>query len=446
MRRKTITEIIIVAALLCTVGLAQERALTLEESIAIGLQNSPALHSSQMKSDYAEAKAGEASANLYPSLKVQAGYQKLSNVSNNITIPAIPPVFPGGSLSLPVVLDNYTTKATLQQPLYTGGKLSGAADNAHYSAQASQKDFENDKANLIYNITSAYWNVYRAQEAKQFADENVNQVSAHLSDIQNRFAQGLVTKNDVLKVQVQLSNSKLNQTDAENNLTLAMISFNSTVGLPLDTQISIASKLTPTTKEFPQLKELLADASSRRPDMQGMELKVKAAEAGVSAARGGWLPQLFLIGDYYYSRPNQRYFPAQDKFLDSWDVGVSLQFDVWNNLTTVYQTSAAEAQYEQSKDLLRTMKDAITLDVTQSYLVFEQAKRRIQMTELSVEQADENYRVAKQTFEAGMATNTDLLDAEVALLQAKLQHVQAQVDYELAQARLEKSIGEENAQ
>lgn len=441
MRRKTITEIIITAAFLCTAGVAQERALTLEESIAIGLQNNPALHSSQMKSDYAEAKASEASANLYPSLKLQAGYQRLSSVSNNITIPAIPPVFPGGSLSLPVVLNNYTTKASLLQPVYTGGKLSGAADNAQFSAEASQKDFEKDKADLIYNITSAYWNVYRAEEVKQFADENVAQVSAHLSDIQNRFAQGLATKNDVLKVQVQLSNSKLNQTDAENNLTLAMISFNSTVGLPLGTQISIASKLTPTSKEFPQLKELLADASLQRPDIQGMELRVKAAEAGVSAVRGGWLPQLFLTGDYYYSRPNQRYFPAQDKFLDSWDVGISLQFDIWNNLTTVYQTNAAEAQYEQSKDILRTMKDAVTLDVTQSYLSFEQAKRKIQMTELNVEQANESYRVAKQTFEAGMATNTDLLDAEVALLQAKLQHVQAQVDFELAQARLEKSIG-----
>ncbi|MDE3059304.1 MAG: TolC family protein [Bacteroidota bacterium] len=445
MRRKTIVDIITATLLLCAVSWAQERTLTLEESIAIGLQNSPALHSSQMKADYAEAKSGETSANLYPSLKVQAAYQRLSSVSNAI---ALPFSFSGVSpeISFPTPENNYTTKAALQQPLYTGGKLSGAADIAKYSAQASQKDFEKDKADLIYNITSAYWNMYRAQEAKQFADENVDQVSAHLSDIQNRFAQGLATKNDVLKVQVQLSSSKLNQTDAENTLTLAMLSFNSTVGLPLDTHIAIASTLTPTSKEFPQLKELLADASGQRPDMQGMELRVKEAEAGVSVARGGWLPQLFLTGNYYYSRPNQRYFPQQDKFLDSWDVGVSLQFDIWNNLTTVYQTSEAEAQYQQSKDLLRTMKDAVTLDVTQNYLSFEQAKRKIQMTELNVEQANESYRVAKQTFEAGMATNTDLLDAEVALLQAKLLHVQAQVDYELAQARLEKSIGDVSTQ
>ena len=89
-----------------------------------------------------------------------------------------------------------------------------------------------------------------------------------------------------------------------------------------------------------------------------------------------------------------------------------------------------------------TLKDAITLDVTQSYLSFQQAKERIHLAELTVEQASENYRTAAEKYKTGLTTSSELLDAEVALLQSKLQLTQSLVDHELAKARLEKAVGE----
>lgn len=415
---------------------AQERTLTIEESIALGLENSKILHSSLMKAEYADAKSGEAAALLYPSLKFQAAYQQLSDVPE-FKIP-----LPGAAISFPVILNNYNLKATLQQPLFTGWKLQGAANSAEYNAEASRKDFSKDKAELVYNIKSAYWNLYRAKEFKHVADDNVNQISAHLNDVENLSKQGMATNNEVLKVKVQFSNAKILQSDAENNVQIAMIALNSIIGIPLTTEIKTSSSLTPTSKDYPQVEKLLATAFTQRPDIQGMEWRVKASDAGVTAAKGGWLPQIFLTGNYYYSRPNQRVFPAKDEFKDTWDIGVSLQFDIWNNLTTLHQTTAAKAQYEQTKDALAVLRDGITLEVTQSYLNFKQMKQKIELSRLGVEQASENYRVTSEKFKSGLTTNSELLDAEVALLQSKLQLTQALVDYELAQAKLEKAIGE----
>jgi len=252
----------------------------------------------------------------------------------------------------------------------------------------------------------------------------------------------MATNNDVLKVQVQLSNAKLMQIDASNNVRIAMISFNSTVGLPLATQIGIGSSLTPTTKEFPDIQNLLTAAFTDRSDVQGMEWRVRAAESGVATAKAGWSPQIFLTGDYYYSRPNSRIFPEVDQFKNTWDVGISLQFDLWNNLTTMYQTSAAEAEYTQTKDALGILKDGVTLEVTESYLSFTQAKDKIQLSRLTVDQADENLRVTHEKFKAGLTTNSEMIDAEVARLQAKLELTQSLVDYELSLAKLEQAIGE----
>ncbi|MEK6754909.1 MAG: TolC family protein [Bacteroidota bacterium] len=417
---------------------AQQRALTIEESIRIGLEYSKVLHASQMKAAYADAKASEVAATLYPSVRVQAAFQKLSSVPE-FRIP-----IPGNVVTFPVVLNTYNARATLQQPLFTGWKLQAASDNASYQAEATRLDLAKDRAELIYSVKAAYWSLYRAKEVRRLADENVNQISAHLNDVENLMKQGMATTNDVLKVRVQLSNSKILQSDASNNEQIAMLAFNSTVGLPLETQVTLTSPLTPTTKDLPEVDKLVAAAFAQRPEVRGMEWRLKASDAGITAAKGGWLPQVYLTGSYYYARPNQRIFPAKDEFKDSWDIGVSLQFDVWNNLTSLHQTNAAQAQYEQTKDALAMQRDGITLEVTQYYLSFNQAKQRIHLSELGVEQANENYRVTAEKFKAGLTTNSELLDAEVALLQSKLQLTQALVEYELAEARLEKAIGQAN--
>jgi len=173
--------IIIVALLgICTSFLfAQERVLTLEESIVVGMNNSKTLHSSKMKLEYADAKSGEAAAGLYPSLKLQASYQRLSNV------PAFDIPLPGFNVEFPVILNNYTSKATLQQPLFTGWKLQSAANSAEYAAEASRRDVETDKENLIYDITAAYWNLYRAIEVKRCEPDDLS-LERHPEHVRSR--------------------------------------------------------------------------------------------------------------------------------------------------------------------------------------------------------------------------------------------------------------------
>ena len=173
-----------------------------------------------------------------------------------------------------------------------------------------------------------------------------------------------------------------------------------------------------------------------------MDLRLKAGEAGVTAARSGWFPQIYLSGNYYYSRPNQRIFPTQDIFKDTWDVSVGVSVDIWNWGATIHQTDQAQAQLAEAKDALGQIQDAITLDLTQAYLNLQQAKERISVADQGVKQAEENNRVTSKRFNVGLASTSDMIDAEVAQLQAKTNYTNALVDYELAQARIAKSIGE----
>jgi outer membrane protein TolC len=431
----------ILVSIILLPGLAfsqEKRALSIEEAIQIGLENSRALHISSMKVFAADAKSSEANAARLPSLKLQAGYARLSEIDPfAVSLP-----FLSAPVTIsPIVLNNYTTRVSLQQPLFTGLKLEKSAAAAEYSAGAAGYDFSRDKVDLVYNIKSAYWNLYKAREIKRVVDENVELMKAHLGDVQNMMAQGLVTKNEMLKVQVQLSSSQLAQIDASNSVTIAMMGLNNLIGLPIGTEIELTSAIQPQAIENRQLAEITQEAIGTRADLKAAGMRVQAGEASVTAAKGSWYPQVNLYGNYYYSRPNPRILPTRDKFIDTWDFGVNLSFDIWNWNTTKHQADQAEATLTQSREALEQLKDAILLEVNQSYLMLLQSKEKVSVAEAGVQQADENHRITKNKFSSGTVTNTDLLDAEVALLQAKVNHTSSLVDYELAQARIMKAVG-----
>jgi len=436
--KKTIS----VLLLMSTSVLGQSRLpLTVEKAIQLGLENSKALHSSQMRVHYADAKAGETNAARLPSLKFSGGYTRLSDVPA-FNIGPFPPLLTTPISVAPSVLNNYSMKLSMTQPLFTGFRMDALSKAADYTAEAQNFDYLRDKTDLVYNVRVAYWSLYKAMQIKNVVDENVEQVKAHLKDVQSMMVQGMTTNNDVLNVQVQLSDIRLKQIDATNNVRLAMIALNNTIGISLSTEIDVESDVVHQPSEYGDLDKVIDQAMERRPELKAMDMRVKAGEAGVTAAKSGWFPQIYLSGNYYYSRPNQRVFPTQDIFKDTWDVSVGVSLDIWNWGTTLHQTDQAQAQLAQAKDAIGQVQDLISLDITQSYLNLQQASERIVVADQGVKQAEENYRVTSKRFNVGLASTSDVIDAEAALLQAKTSQTNVLVDYELAQATMEKSIGE----
>lgn len=417
---------------------AQEKLkLTVEQAIETGIKNSKTLHASSMKVVSAQARIKEVDAARLPSVKLSATYRRLSEVDPfSITTPF-------GTFDIsPSILNNYATTLSVMQPLFTGFRLAGSADLAEQSANATSEEYNKDKGDLIFNIKNAYWNLFKATQMKKVTDDNVDQIKAHVNDAKNLMKAGMITQNDVLKLEVQLSEAMYRQVDATNGVKLSMVALNNVMSIPLNTEIEIASETELSQKSFGDLSSLIESASERRPELKAADYRVKASEAGVKIAESSWYPQISLYGNYYYSRPNQRIMPTKDRFDGTWDAGVNLSLNVWDWLTTAHQTEQAEATLTQSIDLMGTIKDNITLEVTQNYLSVNQAKQKIEIAKLSVEQAEENMRVTSDKFKQGLALSSDAIDAEVALLVAKTNYTNSIVDYELAKARLEKSIGQ----
>ncbi len=430
---------ITILSLLFTVSIfsQQKKYLTLEKSIQIGLKNSEQIHSSKMKVKESEAMWSEVNTARLPSLKFDASYTRLSEV------PPFSVNTPFGKFNIsPSIFDNYVMKLSLQQPIFTGFKLSSSSDMAKYNTLATKQQYSQDEQDLILNIKEAYWNLFKAKKFKEAVDDNLEQVKAHLIDIQNFYKQGLVTNNEVLKVEVQLSEIQVNQIDAKNSVKLAVVNLDNIIGLPLSTEVEIQDTIKiDETMDLNGLDNLVDEARNNRPALKAMEYKVKASEKGITTAKSDWYPQIYLAGGYNYAKPNQRLLPTKNEFYGTWDVSVGLSYNLWNWGATIDKTDQAEAQFEQAKDGLKTLKDAVTLEVTSDYYNMIKAKEKVLVTQQSVNQAKENYRVTNDTFKQGLALNSDLLDAETALKAARTNHAQALVDYEVAKAKIEKATG-----
>lgn len=458
MKRKTAALIVVMALAAAVAAASEKRPLTIDECVALGLANSKGLHASAAAAEASASKAKEAGAALLPALKLGAGYTRLSEVPPfevHLPFPAgLPFPIPDKFVVSQSYFNNFTLRLGLQQPLYTGGRLRAGAAAAKYGAEAAELDLAKDRAELVYALRAAYWNLYKAGEFVKAIDENITRTEVHLADVRNFFDQGLLTRNEVLRAEVQLSNVRWTRLDAANASDLAQVRLDSLLGVPLDTEIEIASKIdeasvigspeaaAETAGEMEDDSELLDKALVRRPEPRAMDLRVKAGEAGVTLARSGWYPQIFLAGNYYDLRPNPRLLPAKDKFYSTWDVSLNISMDLWNWGATARQAEQARARLTQAQDALGMVKDAVALELRQCRLELSGARAKIGVAREAVTQAEENLRVARERFREGVALNTDVLDAEVLALQAKTNLTQSLVDAELAGARLRKALGE----
>jgi outer membrane protein len=423
---------LLVLILLSSVLAAQEkRLLSVDDCVQIGLDKNKSIGISKTKIDLSNARVKEVNTQMLPSLKLNASYTRLS--------PVDPFSIMGFTVS-PSILDNYITKLSLSQPLFTGFKLKSNLEISEYNALATEKDFSKDKVQLVYDIKNAYWNLYKAIEIKKVIVQNIEQINTHLTDIENLYKHGLTTNNEVLKVRVQLSNAELMKIEAENNIQLATMALNNLIGLPIETNIEPKTIAEVKSTDLPDVKKLIQKAIDNRSEIKSMEYRIKSTESAIKLAKSGWYPQISLFADYYYSKPNSRIFPTLNEFKGTWDLGVNLSFDIWNWKITSYQTEQSKANLEQTKLTLGQIQDGIILEVNQGYLTAAKNKEKIKLSEQTVGQATENMRVTYEKFKSGLVLNSDVIDAEVSLLQANINYTTSLVDYIISFIKLEKAI------
>ena len=407
--------------------------LSLQRSIELSIQNSKNLRIDNAKIEEANAMVTEATQNRLPDLKLSGSYLRLNNATVKLKSASDSAGGDGGG---PKINSAVYGMANLSLPLYAGGRIKYGIESAKYLVQASKLDAAQDRDEIAFNATAAYINLYKSFEAVKLVKENLQSSLSRDTNFSNLEKNGLLARNDLLKSQLQTSNIELSLMDAENNYKLATVNMNLMLGLPEGDSIAIDTYFVESKQELQNFADYETMALQNRSDIQAVGFRKKAAGTAIKSAKAEAYPTIALTGGYIAA-----HVPNFVTITNAVNVGIGVQYNLaslWKTNTKLLQAKAREKQVTASEELLNDQVRAFINKDYQDYLL---TRKKIEVYQKALEQATENYRITNNKYVNSLVTLTDLLDADVAKLQAKLNIAFAKADAVLAYNKLLQTAG-----
>jgi outer membrane protein len=415
---------------------AQDRTITIDEAIRLGLENSKVLKLSQSRIDQAVSQYQQAKDRSLPTGSVSFGY-------NRAQIPANKLNFGEESLTLPTSANAYLGTLSLNQVIWAGNKLRYARESTTLLTEVARLDAVNDKDQIAYNIINSYYNLYKVLQGKKVVEQNLATTDAQIKQSQRFFEQGLVTKNDVLRFQLQRSNIELNGIDLENNRRIINYNMNILLGLPESTQLNIA-QITEADRSAMPLAAYLDTAISNRPELRQLDLRTQVAETNIKSIKANTSPTLSASGSAYYVGTNANPLPKSGNYITPISIGLTLGWDFGSLWTNKNRVNEARLQREETIINKGITTDNIKNEVNQAYQNYRMALDKIALLQTSITQALENNRILESRYRSAISTATERADAQTLLYQAQINLELAKADAGLAYYTLLKSTGKLN--
>lgn len=444
-------------ALLLATAAAPARAEDLREAWRIAQSVDQRLQASRDRSVAAGWDVAAVRAQRYPKLQTY-------NVPAFLTNPLVPPVANGGSGagggSGPITGSdqrNFFLSATsVTQPLYSGGRVANSIRAGQAQVGAARADEARTALDLLLDVAVAYVGVLRANRAVEVARTNVANLASQARDVANLVREGRSIRNDLLATQVALANARQNEVRARHDLDNAHAAYNRLVGRPLDVVAQLEDMAPPppgegeegliagaadaptdlAIRDEGQIRTLIDRALRARPELAGLTEQARALAFQAVAERAATKPQAaFTVANIYQ---NSEAIPTKDfgtaAFIVSWtpfDGGIARRRSMALKLRE-------SATLRERADLA----SMVALQVRESWLSVQEARRRVEVTRAAVVQSEESLRVVRNRYLQQRAINTEVLDAETQRVQSYNNYFGAAYDAVLADVRLRHDVGD----
>ena len=321
-------------------------------------------------------------------------------------------------------------------PLFSGFRIKYGAESTKYLAQAARLDADKDREEVIQNAISAYSNLYKAKKSVDLVQENLKQQKQRVTDFGNLEQNGLMARNDLLKAQLQQSNIELSLLDAQNNLKITCMNMDLMLGLPEDTDLMPDPDGFQKTEDAGSALQWEQTALANRKDLSSLSLREKATTSMIKSVKGEYYPGVAITGGYIAAD-----VPNLLTITNALNIGIGLQY----NLGAIWKTGAkidqAKARLHQLQATQGMLSDQVRLEINQAYQNYLLSVNKISVYSKAIDQAKENYRITKNKYDNNLVTTTDLLEADVAQLQANLNYTFSKADAVVAYKKLQQTAG-----
>lgn len=406
--------------------------IDLDQALKMALEYSPGLEQAQEGLVGAEQQKNKARTYFLPTLNTSYSLVHLDDkVTGSI---------PGLGSYTAKDQDTWEWATTVQQPLFTGFRLISNYRLAELGVDLARTQIDLAGLDLVLRVKQAYFQYLAAQKGLIVARESTTLLKAHLKTSKDFHEVGIIPINDVLKVEVELATAQKREVEAENRVALTMSSLNTLLGRPVDQDLTIKDLLAYLPHGITQ-KEATNQARTLRPELKALGLQLQQADQLITQAQADYYPQLVLQGQYIKEGTDWDVDGGGVTDPESWNVVASVSWDIWQWGRTRNEVSSRRADKRKLKAAQRDLEDQVVLQVKQTYLYLRETEKTIVAANAAVTSAQENYRITNERFKEQLTTNTELLDAQTLLTQARNDYLSALSVYNIAWASLERAMG-----
>jgi outer membrane protein len=401
---------------------------TLERALQQALSGNPDARLAQQRIVAAQAGLDQANAAFWPKVQLQSSYSATDN-----------PMLAFGSIlnqrayssslnfnDVPTV-DDFNARGLVTVPLYAGGKNAATRKAASANTEAAKQDNAAVQNALGYEVARAFYSVLKTRQFIRAAEAGVNSFEANLAVAKKRLDGGTLLKSGVLDIEVRLAQAREDLVRARNANALAIRALRNLLGI--ETGEFEVADAAPTTRA-PDSGDF-----SGRPELSAASHRERAAQQQVTAAKGSYLPRVSAFGSLDYD-----YGWRYENGGGSYTAGALLQWDVWDGKLTRAKVREANANLESTREEQRKLRLALDLEVEQARLELKAANERLSVTDQAVAQATESASLTRARFEQELALPKDMIDAETALVAARVRRAEAEADRQIAIAAVRKAL------
>jgi outer membrane protein TolC len=430
--------------------------LTIEKAVQFALRNNPDVRTSKLEKEKAGGRVLEAWGNALPSLDLSGQYvhlldkpvsyfpdyliyplYKLMGDSTRFPKPTGELILLPGSMS-----PGFTAGASLniRQILFNGAVFVGVGA-AHIYSELAGDLYEMKRVETTTKVKKAYYAALVAREVFGLTSSSLKNAEDNLKNVQLMRRQGIVSEYDELRATVGVENVRPLVIQSENGFELALDALRNTIGLPNKEDLVLVDSLIFQVVDesiIAQADELVLETN---PGLSAVQRQIELNGAVVNAERSSYLPTVLAFGSYQYQAIKNEFNFGTSDFYKSSQVGVTFSLNLFQGMQTYARVEQAQLEQQKSQEQKTALERNLKTGVHSVRNNLEQAKKRLEAQEKTIEMAERGYKIVTTRFLSSAATQLEVNDAELALTQAKVNRIQAVYDYLVAAADLDQLIG-----
>ena len=413
--------------------------LTLEQAVAIALENNHQLEAARLEVERADARVSEAVGTALPKLDFNARYAYALKK----------PVF-----FLPDFLNPESDKVTpieigathamdagfvAEQILFDAAVFIGVGAAKTY-ARGARELFRSTEMDVITEARKAFFAVLVTAEVYALAKENLTFSQDNYATVKTLAAQGLVAEYDLLRAEVTVENFRPEVINAENSYRQALNNLKQRLGIPYNRPVNVAGAL----EYRPVSDSILAIAQQRvlqdNASLSALRYQGQVNDAIASAQRSYYLPTLSAFGNYQWVSQKNDFSISTNDFIANSTIGLSLRFNLFNGLQTGARVEQAELEFLKTQEQIAGLELTLQSSTEATVLELERSRQRIESQGRTIQQAERGFQIATTRYATGSGTLLEVNDAQLALARAKVNHLEAIFSYIIASTELDRLL------